>query len=68
MYLGTPSLFISAGYGGESGFMCLDRVLVIYEVPYVIKLILKILLKINWEDCIPVVGNQSWQELNRKDY
>ena len=35
MYDGTPSLFISAGSGGRSGFMYLDWIIVTYGVPYV---------------------------------
>jgi len=36
MYDGTPSLFISAGSGGGSGYMYLDWVIVTYGVPYVV--------------------------------
>ena len=36
VYVGTPSLFISAGSGGGSGFMYLDWVIVTYGVPYVV--------------------------------
>jgi len=32
----TPYLFISAGSGGGSGYMYLDRVIVTYGVPYVV--------------------------------
>jgi len=34
-YNGVPSLFISAGSGGGSGYMYLDWVIVTYGVPYV---------------------------------
>ena len=36
MYDGTPSLFISAGSGGGSGYMYLDWIIVTYGVPYVV--------------------------------
>jgi len=36
MYSGTPSLFVSAGSGGGSGFMYLDWIIVTYGVPYVV--------------------------------
>ena len=35
-YDGNPYLFISAGSGGEAGFMYLDWVIVTYGVPYVL--------------------------------
>jgi hypothetical protein len=35
-YSGIPSLFISAGSGGGSGFIYLDWIIVTYGVPYVI--------------------------------
>jgi len=35
-YNGVPSLFISAGSGGGSGYMYLDWVIVTYGVPYVV--------------------------------
>jgi len=36
VYVGIPYLFISAGSGGDPGFMYLDWVIVTYGVPYVI--------------------------------
>ncbi len=36
MYSGTPYLFVSAGSGGEPGFMYLDWIIVTYGVPYVV--------------------------------
>jgi len=36
VYAGTPYLFISAGSGGDSGFMYLDWIIVTYGVPYVV--------------------------------
>jgi hypothetical protein len=36
VYTGTPYLFVSAGSGGEPGFMYLDWIIVTYGVPYVV--------------------------------
>jgi len=36
VYAGTPYLFVSAGSGGEPGFMYLDWIIVTYGVPYVV--------------------------------
>ncbi|PVU71295.1 hypothetical protein DDW05_01445 [Candidatus Nanobsidianus stetteri] len=35
VYVGTPSLFVSAGSGGGAGVMYLDWIIVTYGVPYV---------------------------------
>jgi hypothetical protein len=36
VYVGTPSLFVSAGSGGGAGVMYLDWIIVTYGVPYVV--------------------------------
>jgi len=37
-YMETPYLFVSAGSGGEPGFMYLDWIIVTYGVPYIISI------------------------------